>query len=131
MGMINLIWLFSAVFADESNETDVRSGEYGDGENQEPPETWETILFGSLFFITAGGYAYRQYRVGGCIVENEVGNENENANTFRAYNPNGTENQTQQQQFPAYGQQQPPPPPANFDFNQPIQNENQNANQFQ
>ena len=79
----------------------------------------------------AGGYAYRQYRVGGCIVENEVGYDNENANTFRAYNPNGTDNPTQQQQFPAYGQQQPPPPPpANFDFNQPIQNDNQNANQF-
>ena len=40
--MINLIWLFVAVFADEFNETDVRSGRYED-ENQEPPETWETI----------------------------------------------------------------------------------------
>ena len=57
--MINLIWLLVAVFADEFNETDVRStSSYGDGENQEPPETWETIrtlksdIKNLLIFIT-------------------------------------------------------------------------------
>ena len=70
----------------------------------------------------------------GCKDENEVGNENENTNTFQAYNPNGTDNPTQQQQqLPAYGQQPPPPPPPAenmFGFNQPIQNDNQNASRI-